>query len=544
MKRISGKLVDILNREIYPVEITVADGRILHIKKTDYAEDQYLLPGFIDAHIHIESSMLVPAEFAKIAVTHGTVATVSDPHEIANVCGIPGIEFMIANAGQSPLKFNFGAPSCVPATPFETAGAVLDTADIDHLLQKPEIRYLAEMMNFPGVLAGDDLVMSKIAVAKKYNKPVDGHAPGLRGEDAGRYIAAGISTDHECFTAEEALDKLQKGMLVLIREGSAARNFDALVGLMKLYPKKMMFCSDDKHPDELVKGHINLLVKRAVAYGIDLFDVLYAACILPALHYKLDTGLLQEGHPADFIMVKDLESFDVMATYINGTMVFDGRQALFTPPPVIPVNNFNIDPLQPGDFLIPNPADNRVSCRIIDALNGQIVTGSSTAGLPVTDEGYIMPDPAQDIIKICVVNRYKKTPVAKAFVRNFGVKSGALASSVAHDSHNIVVAGTDDDSICMAVNGIIEHKGGISFSDGRNMLVMPLPVGGLMTTTSAEETARLYEMLDQAVKNAGCRLDAPFMTLSFLALPVIPSLKITDKGLFDVDRFAFTTLAI
>jgi len=542
MKRITGQFVDILNREIYPAEIIITAGIIDRITKVAQADNQYLLPGFIDAHIHIESSMLVPAEFAKIAVTHGTVATVSDPHEIANVCGIAGVEFMIDNAKQSPLKFNFGAPSCVPATPFETAGANLNAGDIDFLLKKPEIKYLAEMMNFPGVLAGDSLVMSKISVAQKHNKPVDGHAPGLRGAAAKQYIAAGISTDHECFTAEEAIDKLEEGMLILIREGSAAKNFDALIGLMKQYPSRMMFCSDDKHPDELAKGHINLLVKRALAYGINLFDVLHAACVLPVLHYKLDIGLLREGDPADFILVNDLESFRVNATFINGVEVFDGQKALFTTLPPDPINNFNIGFMDPEDFLIPSPIDSTtVSCKVIDALNGQIITGTSIAAMPVAN-GNLLSDTTQDIIKICVVNRYNAAPVAKAFVRNFGIKSGALASSVAHDSHNIVVAGVDDISICKAVNAIIEHKGGISFYDGKASTIMPLPVAGLMTTAGAQDTARQYEAIDLAVKEAGCTLDAPFMTLSFLALPVIPTLKLTDKGLFDIDRFDFTSL--
>lgn len=542
MQRITGNLIDIRNREIYPAEIIWSGQKILHINRIAQAEDQYILPGFIDAHIHIESSMLVPTEFARIAVTHGTVATVSDPHEIANVCGIAGVEFMIANANQSPLKFNFGAPSCVPATPFETAGAILDAADIDYLLGKPEVKYLAEMMNFPGVLAGDDLVMSKIAVAQKHKKPIDGHAPGLLGAEAKRYIAAGISTDHECFTKEEALGKLQEGMLILIREGSAAKNFDALIGLMKQYPGRMMFCSDDQHPDALVKGHINQLVKRAITYGIDLFEVLHAACILPAKHYQLEVGLLQEGDPADFITIDNLESFEVTATYIDGREVYNKGNISFEIPPVTPINNFNVTFKKAGDFAIAcNDHTGAVSCNIIEALNGQIVTGLSMATLTIQN-GYIQPDITQDIIKICVVNRYGNAPVAKGFVRNFGIRNGALASSVAHDSHNIVVAGTDDESICAAVNAIIEHKGGISFFDGTYMEVMPLPVAGLMTTENAYNTAKQYEHIDTAVKAAGCTLDAPFMTLSFLALPVIPSLKMTDKGLFDVNKFSFTDI--
>ncbi len=521
---VSGQFIDILNRDIFPAEVTVRDGKIASVARADRAADQYILPGFVDAHIHIESSMLVPQQFAAIAVTHGTVATVSDPHEIANVCGIAGVTYMIENAAASPLKFNFGAPSCVPATPFETAGAVIDSKGIDTLLQREDIKYLAEMMNFPGVLHNDDEVMAKIASAKRHGKPVDGHAPGLRGAEAFAYASAGITTDHECVSLNEAVDKIAAGMHILIREGSAAKNYEALSPLLANYPGRIMFCSDDKHPDELIKGHINKLVERAVADGYDLFDVLYAACILPVQHYKLDVGLLNSGDHADFIVVDDLVSFKVLRVYIDGVLVAEQGTTKVEPESPAPINNFNIAAKAINDFKLEiETTEERVICKIIDAIDGQLVTGMSKAALPV-QQGSILADTSQDVIKIGIVNRYREAPVAMGFIRNFGLKEGAIASSVAHDSHNIVFAGVDDESIYKAVNLIIKHKGGISVAANGVEDVMPLPVGGLMSDRDAWTAATLYEKLDKAAKDLGSTLAAPFMTLSFMALPVIPSL--------------------
>lgn len=540
---IKGQYVDILNRTVFPASIQVENGEILSVEKVEEADACYILPGFIDAHIHIESSMLVPTEFAAIAVKHGTVATVSDPHEIANVCGIAGVDYMIENASHSPLKFNFGAPSCVPATTFETAGAVIDSNDIKALLQRKEIKYLTEMMNFPGVLFEDREVMLKIAAAKALGKPVDGHAPGLRGKDAFRYAAAGITTDHECVSIEEAHDKLAAGMNILIREGSAAKNYQALAPLLKSHPGKIMFCSDDKHPDELCRGHINQLVERAVAEGYDLYDVLHAACILPVLHYGLDVGYLQKGQPADFIVVKDLKAFQVEKVFIDGDLVVDNGISLIKTVEVKPINQFSIQPLTSAAFELRAPDNNAetVNCKVIDALNGQLITNVSLATLKVVD-GNVLTDINQDILKIGVVNRYKQAPVSMGFIRNFGLQKGAIASSVAHDSHNIVFVGLDDASICNAVNAIIESKGGISIYNEFDIEVMPLPIAGLMSDKDADTAGAQYEKIDKAAKALGSKLSAPFMTLSFMALPVIPSLKITDKGLFDVDKFDFTAL--
>ncbi len=545
---LKGNIVDIEAQQIFSGNISVENGKIISIEETGDEDDtlDYILPGFIDAHVHIESSMLVPAEFAKLAVVHGTVATVSDPHEIANVCGIEGVKFMIENGREVPFKFHFGAPSCVPATIFETAGASLNAEDVSSLLATKEIYYLSEMMNFPGVLAGDEEVMKKIHSAKENNKPVDGHAPGLRREDARKYIEAGrsgkviISTDHECFTKEEALDKLKYGMKIIIREGSAAKNFGALIDLLEDYPNEIMFCSDDKHPDSLVNGHINELCKRAVAKGVDVFKVLNAACINPVKHYEMNVGLLKQGDPADFIVVKDLMSFETVATYIDGNLVAEKGRTKITAKKSALINNFNCDKKEIADFKFPVkyfPTE----ILAIEALDGQLITNKKVVK-PLVKKDYFMADPANDVLKIVVINRYKNAPVAKGFITNFGLKKGAIASSVAHDSHNIVAVGTDDESLCRAANLIIESKGGISCVDVEDASfdkILPLPVAGLMSNEDGYEVAKAYTAIDQAAKLLGSKLSAPFMTLSFMALLVIPHVKLSDKGLFDGDTFSF-----
>jgi adenine deaminase len=537
MRVISGKLVDIHLRRIHPVELAWENGRIISVIPNSKIDAEYfILPGFVDAHVHIESSMLVPAEFARLAVVHGTVATVSDPHEIANVCGLPGVEFMLESAKTVPFKFNFGAPSCVPATRFETAGAELNAADVAKLLQRDDIKYLSEMMNFPGVLMKDPEVLEKIAAAHKHGKPVDGHAPGLRGEQARLYIDAGISTDHECFTAEEALDKLQYGMKILIREGSAARNFEALAGLLGEHSDNMMFCSDDKHPDSLVAGHINQLCARAVAKGIDVFNVLKAACINPVMHYKLNVGLLQRGDPADFIVVKDLVGFEVMQTYIDGELVAENGHTKIESgrAKAKPVNHFTVGPLSPADFSVAWQGQKTIP--VMEALDGQLITNKLEYP-PKTAGGMIVSDTGRDILKIVVVNRYSRAPVAKAFIKNIGFKTGAIASSVAHDSHNIVAVGADDESLCRAVNLVIEQKGGVSCVSDNGEIVLALPVAGLMSQEDGYKVADAYTTIDAMAKSLGSSLAAPFMTLSFMALLVIPHLKLSDKGLFDGDAF-------
>jgi len=537
---IRGNLIDIFNKEIFPAEVVVENGKIVAINKMNDTSGEndasYILPGFIDAHVHIESSMLIPSEFARLAVVHGTVATVSDPHEIANVCGMEGVNYMIENGSTAPFKFNFGAPSCVPATIFETTGASLGLQEVKELLQKDEIKYLAEMMNFPGVLFSDKIVLQKIAAAHELGKPVDGHAPGLRGADAKKYIDAGIATDHECFTKEEASDKLDLGMKILIREGSAAKNFDALIDLMHDHYENMMFCSDDKHPDSLELGHINQLCARAVSKGINLFKVLQAACINPVMHYRLDVGLLRQGDAADFIIIKDLKNFSVSKTFINGILVAENGVSKIVSQPAPLINNFNCTLKKTEDFLFAVPED-KAAIPVIEALDGQLITNKLML-TPKIENGFYVSDTENDVLKIVVVNRYADAPVSKAFIKNFGLKKGSIASSVAHDSHNIVAVGADDDSLCEAVNMIIKEQGGISAVDGTHKMMIPLPVAGLMTNEDGYKVAAAYTTIDKMVKEEmGSTLGSPFMSLSFMALLVIPELKLSDKGLFDGKNF-------
>ena len=538
--KIKGRIVDIYNKTIYKGELVVEGGKIKAIIKKDHQVTDFIMPGFIDAHIHIESSMLVPSEFAKIAVTHGTVATVSDPHEIANVLGIEGIEFMIENGNKVPFKFNFGAPSCVPATAFESAGAVIDSEGIKKLLQKKEIKYLAEMMNYPGVLYDDDEVSKKIAWAKYYNKPVDGHAPGLIGDDITKYISAGISTDHECFTHEEGLEKLQKGMKVIIREGSAAKNFEALIDLLPEHFENMMFCSDDKHPDDLLINHINKLCARSIKKEIDLYKVLQAACINPINHYNLDVGTLKVGDPADFIIVEDLVNFKTLQTYIDGELVFSKGISKIESIPFKILNNFNTNKKSISDFRVES---NAKQIRVIEALEGELVTNELIENSLIED-GNLVSNIHTDVLKMAVVNRYKNEKPAIAFIKNFGLKEGAIASSVGHDSHNIIAIGSTDQAICNAVNLLIETKGGICALSNSEKKVLPLPIAGIMSDQNGKTIGKEYALLDQMAKEMGSALKAPYMTLSFMALLVIPFLKLSDKGLFNGSKFEFTSLEI
>ncbi len=534
------RLLDFWEKRIYAAEIIITNGKISLIREipdSEITEQGIAMPGFIDSHIHIESSMLVPSEFARLAVIHGTVGTISDPHEIANVNGIEGVKYMIENGKQTPFKFHFGAPSCVPATTFETAGATLDVAEVDTLLQSPDIYYLSEMMNFPGVLFKDPQVLAKIAAAKRMGKPVDGHAPGLRGQQALDYISAGISTDHECFTAEEALDKLAGGMKILIREGSAAKNFEALIGLLDEHYQNMMFCSDDKHPDSLVESHINRLCARAIEKGNDLFKIIQAACINPVLHYKMKVGMLRIGDPADFIIVDDVEKFHVRKTFIDGVQVSDGSETLIKSTVNKSINKFSCNEKSAEDFKIRVKEPGKLM-PVIEALDGQLITNKLQLKLKEA-AGFFESDVKNDILKMAVVNRYSNAPVAIAFIRNFNLKNGAIASSVAHDSHNIVVVGTDDESICRAVNLVIKEEGGVSCVNGKEEMILGLPVGGLMSAGDGFEIAKKYTAIDAMAKRAGSTLSAPFMTLSFMALLVIPHLKLSDLGLFDGDSFRF-----
>lgn len=540
---VTGQLIDLHQRRIYPAEISTEAGMIADVKELAHAPNQYILPGFIDAHIHIESSMLPPAAFAQMAAVHGTVATVSDPHEIANVCGVAGIEWMIANAASVPFKCFFGAPSCVPATAFETAGAVIDAAAINRVLGSPDIWYLAEMMNYPGVLQGNTEVMAKIAAAKRWGKPVDGHAPGLRGPTASQYAAAGINTDHECTTLDEALDKLTAGMHILIREGSAAKNFEALHSVLATHPDKVMFCSDDKHPDDLAIGHINEIVSRALDKGHDLFCVLRAACLNPILHYGLPVGLLRIGDPADFIILPNLISWKPTYTYINGQLVATHGKSSFVAPEAVSINHFKARRKLPDDFIIRSLRVPAI-VRAIVAHDGQLTTTAVTATLPCIRDT-IQADTSQDVLKIVLINRYEEGAIpAVAFIKGFGLKKGAIASTVAHDCHNIIAVGVNDHAICAAVNAVIDAGGGIAVASEEGVQCLPLPIAGLMSNRDGYETGKQYAALSAAAKNMGSTLHAPFMTLSFMALLVIPALKLSDKGLFNGNEFRFTSLVV
>ena len=536
-------LLAIPTRTICPVTLQVAAGRIAAIEPRAGASGPdaalpYALPGFIDAHVHIESSLLVPSEFARLALPHGTVATVSDPHEIGNVLGVAGVQYMLDNAAAGPFKFCFGAPSCVPATPFETAGAQITAADITQLFQNPQIGYLAEMMNWPGVLQRDPAVLEKIELALAAGRPVDGHAPGLCGADAACYAGAGISTDHECFTAAEARDKLAAGMKILIREGSAARNFDALIELLPQYYASLMFCSDDKHPDTLLLGHINQLVRRAVALGYNVFDVLQVACLNPIEHYHLPVGQLRVGDPADFIVVDNLTDFAVQQTYLDGVLVAEHGRCLLPTAPVAVVNNFRAQPVPVASLAAPAVASPVLP--VIECFDGQLITARRDLALPLA-EGRPQPDLAQDVLKLVVLNRYAPGAVpAVAFIKGFGLKEGALASSVGHDSHNITAVGCDDDSLAQAINLVVGAQGGLAAVAPGAELLLPLPVAGLMSDRPGPEVAAAYSALDDFAKTRlGSGLQAPFMTLSFMALLVIPSLKLSDQGLFDGTKFEF-----
>jgi len=533
-------LIDIHNREIYPARIEITQGRISGISHTHQPVKGYILPGFIDAHVHIESTMVTPVAFSREAVRHGTTGTVSDPHEIANVLGAEGVEFMVHNAKGTPLKIMFGAPSCVPATSFESSGAIIDAVAVKRLLQMPEIGYLSEMMNYPGVVHRDDQVMQKIKAAHQQGVPVDGHAPGVTGEELVTYAGAGITTDHECFTYEEAVEKINQGMHILIREGSGAKNFNALIPLLRNFPEKVMFCTDDLHPDDMVQGHINLMVRRAISAGYDLFDTLRAASLNAIRHYQLNVGSLRVGDPADFILVDSPEHLQVEATYIDGEPVYlDGKVHIpeIAPPPV---NKFLIGEINEASVRIKQEGD---LLKVIQAIDGELITREKLI-VPRIENKHVVSDTTNDVLKIVVVNRYKKTPPAVGFINGFGLTKGALVSSIAHDSHNIICVGTHDHCITETINWVIRNKGGIALHDGEKVHGLPLEIAGIMSSGSVANAADKYKALSRAASALGTRLKAPFMTLAFMALLVIPDLKISDKGLFDGRLFSFTPLFV
>jgi adenine deaminase len=540
MKKFEGNIVDLFERKIFKGEVCVEDGKIVEINAKESTSEIYILPGFIDSHVHIESSMLIPTEFSKLAIQNGTVAVVTDPHEIANVLGKKGVEFMIKNSKLTPLKTFYSVPSCVPATGFETSGAILSPEDIDELFTKHNLLVLGEMMNYPGVIFDDADVHAKLSIAHKHGAKIDGHIPGISGEQLKKYIDSGISTDHECFTIDEAIEKINLGMKVLIREGSAARNFDELYPLISKFNKMVMLCTDDSHPDDLIKyGHINKILKLGLKHKIDIFDLLISTCVNPVEHYNLPVGLLRKNDPADFILVDNLNDFTILETIINGNTVYSNGRILFSTPKVKPVNKFFASTITINDLLI-KPEKSKI--KVIEVVDKELVTNSFTT-TPKVENGNIVSDTEHDILKIVVYNRYIKNSKPQiGFINGFGLQSGAIATSIAHDSHNIIAIGCNDSDICNAINEIIEHKGGLCYVKQKDYYTLELEFAGLMTQQPAQEVADIYEKLNTVIKTNGSKLTSPFMTLSFMALLVIPNLKIGDKGLFDVTKFEFTNL--
>jgi adenine deaminase len=538
MMKIEANIVDIVKKRIFYGTIQIKSGKIYSIEEKNGSSDKYILPGFIDSHIHIESTMLVPSEFSPVALSFGTIGVVADPHEIANVLGIKGVRYMIENSHKVPLRFYFGAPSSVPATEFETSGAAISPDDIESLMDNDEVSHLSEVMNYPAVLAEAPDIMTKMEIAKKFGKEIDGHAPHLSGVDLEKYILAGCRTDHEADSYQEGEEKILKGMKILIREGSAAKNFDALADLIDKYPESVMFCSDDIHADDLVNGHINRLVERAIAKGCDLFNVLRAASLNPKKHYYLNSGLFQQGDNADFIMVDNLRDFTILETYVDGEKVYDRADPISKKNPIRLINKFDTTPKVLEDFSVIANSDN---IKVIIAENGELITKKIIAKAQ-TVNGFAISDVENDILKIVSISRYNNAKPAIAFIKNFGLRSGAIASSIAHDSHNIIAVGADDDSILKAVNSIIHAKGGICICSDGEIDQLDLPVAGLMSDLSADKVAAKYTELNRKVKELGCTLNSPFMTLSFMGLLVIPELKLSDKGLFDSITFKFTEL--
>ncbi|MGD0583142.1 MAG: adenine deaminase [Bacteroidales bacterium] len=535
--KIKGRLLDIHLSEIYRAEIDFSEKGIKSIKRCKSSPDVYLLPGLIDAHVHIESSMVTPGAFAMMAARHGTIGVVSDPHEIANVMGMNGIDFMINDSKKVPLYFWYGAPSCVPATNFETNGALIGIEEIRILLERKEIKYLSEMMNFPGVISGDEKVIDKIEVARSLGKPIDGHAPGLTGMQLTKYIGSGISTDHECSTMDEALEKITLGMKILIREGSAAKNLESLKDLFKMYPEKVMLCSDDIHPEMLQKRHINKLVSRLINEGYDTFNVIRSCTFNPVMHYGLEAGLLRSGDSADFIVVDDPGKMNILETWIRGKKIYSEGKIFFDYLKGEPINKFNSSEIEEKDIKV-RRSGQRI--RVIKASDGELLTGSffTSSG----NSEFITSDTKNDILKIVVKERYNDQSPSVAFINGFGLRNGAFGSSVAHDSHNIICVGTDDKSITECINEITRLKGGLAVCSEGKVSSLRLNIGGIMSDDSCDNVADAYEKLTRIVSASGCRIAAPFMTLSFMALLVIPELKISDRGLFDGKKFEFTNL--
>lgn len=550
----NARLVNILTRDVTTTNLLIKGLYIAAIgssydsaKEVVDLDGGYVVPGFIDAHLHIESTLLFPPALAEVVTPHGTTTVVNDPHEIANVLGLDGVKMMIDAAASLPCEFLSTAPSCVPVTDMETAGGEITLEDIRQLLLHSRVIGLGEMMNYPGVIDADPVVLGKIAAALDAGKPVDGHAPGLSGKNLQAYLSAGISTDHECITAEEALEKLKYGMKIIIRHGSASSSLAELLPLVNdANASFFMFGSDDREAAELLeKGHINDLLKTAISLGADPFLMLRVATLSAAQHYRLyDRGLLAPGYRADIAVLDDLSGFNVRLVVKDGRIV--ARQGLlvepvaeFAPPAKALKTVKLLHDLSGSDFRLPAVSGNMP---VIGIMPGQLITEKLMQQVTPDSSGNVAAKPEDNLNKIAVVERHKASGrIAVALVRGMGLKEGALASSVAHDSHNIIVVGVEENAIAAAVNEIGRLRGGFVAVDGSGAVKasLPLPIGGLMSLKPAAEVAGEMNKLLQAAEELGSRLPQPFLTMSFLALPVIPSLKITDRGLFDVDSFSF-----
>jgi len=553
-----GSLVNVYSGNISESYIGVKDGRIIYVggkpiratKNLDVGS-KFILPAYIDGHVHIESSLVTPSQFALAAIPRGTCCVVADPHEIANVCGVEGIKYMIEDSARTPLKIYFMIPSCVPATNLETSGAKIGLKEIEELKGLKQILGLGEVMNFPGVIKGEEEVMAKIRACE--GMVIDGHAPGLRGEELCAYIAAGVMSDHESVTAEEAMEKISLGMWVMIREGSTAKNLSELAAIVsKGCPERVMLVTDDQHADDLLaEGHLDHVLRRAVEEGIDPVDAVRMVTVKPAEYFGLRRlGGVSPGKCADMVIVDDLKEFKAEMVFIDGRIVAkEGKYLGSVGRSIVKKEvekTVHIGELLPADLkVIHRGPEGKVETRVIEVVPDQIITNEMLCELPV-ENGEVLPDLEKDIVKICVVERHRETGrIGKGFVKGFGLKEGALASTVAHDSHNIIAMGVSDDEICRAVNRLREINGGLVAVNGNEVKSeLPLPIAGLMSDRGVEFVAERMDELNKSASDLGCHLRSPFMALSFLALPVIPKLKITDLGLVDVEQMKVVDLLV
>ncbi len=535
MALVRGNLLNVSTEEVYGAEITYLNGIITCVKAVHGNYKGLILPGFIDAHIHIESSLLTPSRFAEAVVPHGTTSIVADPHEIANVMGLNGINYMVNDASTVPLKVYLTAPSCVPATPFETSGGVISEYEIEKLLEDKNVVALGEMMNFPGVINEDQNVIAKLKAAKRIGKPVDGHAPLLSGSELCKYIMSGISTDHECTTKKEALEKRRLGMKLMLREGSSAKNLKELASIGGYF-----IVSDDKDPGDLLQGHVDGMLRKAFEYGIDPIEALKMVTLNPGEHYNLNTGNIVPGKAADLIFIDNLKDLNIEKVIVDGNLVAQNGRPLFDVKPKEIPSTFKLKPKNHSNFDVPGKKS-KETVRVIEMLEDQLITHESSAVLKLVD-GNLKSDLGNDILKIAVVERYGNERISNAFIKGFGLKDGAIASSVAHDSHNIITVGTNSQDMTKAVNTVLRNKGGLAAVSKDIFYELELPVAGLMSTKSALEVSSDLKILHDAVLDMGSKLKSPFMSMSFMTLLVIPKLKISDMGLFDVEKFDFVEL--